>query len=549
MSETFNIARTHSAIEAPSNKDDVNGIVYAPGTVLLENIVISESHLRTASSVILQPKPTVDPNDPLNWSLARKSLNFGITAFYTLLIFGLIDIGPVVWQDFERLLGITYPELNDQYAVNCASLGIGSIMLIPLALKFGRRPVYLLTSLVVFITAVWQAVLRDFTNMVAVQIFNGFACAVSWTLVPITITDLFFVHQRGRVNAIYQLMLNGGTFLAPVAAGYIADTQGWPWIFWWTAIFLGLNLALFVFCFEESKFKFSSSANAISHDSASLGGRLDFDTYNHDSAERINLAIALRTYRQRMALLTRTPGDQTQYWNQLYEPVSALFKFPAVTYVMLSYSSLLVWFTVIATTQSEFFALEPYRFGTAEIGLLNIPPFIGAVLGCVWGGPISDWSIQRLSIRNNGVYEPEMRLYIAILPALIGPAGILLYGYSLAKGMPWIWPCLGSGLYSFSMAGLLPISLTFLIDSYSEIIGSALVGVNFVQYMFATIVIFALDPWIQGMGLQNTFILIGCLAFLVNLLCIPMIWFGKRWRIACRGRYEKMAARQFDDRI
>jgi len=26
-----------------------------------------------------------------NWSIARKSLNFGITAFYTLLIFGLSE--------------------------------------------------------------------------------------------------------------------------------------------------------------------------------------------------------------------------------------------------------------------------------------------------------------------------------------------------------------------------------------------------------------------------------------------------------------------------
>lgn len=29
-----------------------------------------------------------------NWSTARKSLNFGITAFYTLLIFGL-SVNPV----------------------------------------------------------------------------------------------------------------------------------------------------------------------------------------------------------------------------------------------------------------------------------------------------------------------------------------------------------------------------------------------------------------------------------------------------------------------
>ena len=93
----------------------------------------------------------------------------------------------MVWQDFEQLLDISYPQLNDQYAVNCASLGFGSIMFIPLALKFGRRPVYLLTALIIFITAIWQALLRDFGNMLAAQIFNGLACAVCWTLVPVTV--------------------------------------------------------------------------------------------------------------------------------------------------------------------------------------------------------------------------------------------------------------------------------------------------------------------------------------------------------------------------
>lgn len=77
----------------------------------------------------------------------------------------------------------------------------------------------------------------------------------------------------------------------------------------------------------------------------------------------------------------------------------------------------------------------------------------------------------------------------------------------------------------------------FMSTDLPQIIGSALVGVNFVQYMIATIVTFALGPWITGMGLQNNFIFMGCLALVINLLYIPMIWFGKRWRTACWGRY------------
>jgi hypothetical protein len=44
-------------------------------------------------------------------------------------------------ETFEGLLGITYPELNDQYAVLCASIDIDTIILIPLGLKLSRESV------------------------------------------------------------------------------------------------------------------------------------------------------------------------------------------------------------------------------------------------------------------------------------------------------------------------------------------------------------------------------------------------------------------------
>jgi len=66
------------------------------------------------------------------------------------------------------------------------------------------------------------------------------------------------------------------------------------------------------------------------------------------------------------------------------------------------------------------------------IGLLNLAGFIGTVLGSIYGGPLNDWSILFFTRRNNGVYEPEMRLYTVLLPVVVGPAGLFLYGYSLA---------------------------------------------------------------------------------------------------------------------
>lgn len=245
-------------------------------------------------------------------------------------------------------------------------------------------------------------------------------------------------------------------FLAPVAAGYIADDQGWPWIFWWSAIFVAVNLLLFIFAFEETKFSIHTIAGSGIRTSVTARGT---ETVNaSDSSKRTNPAshgqpkdvsetltepyeagfgiddsIPLKSYRQRMALFTTTAGPPGQFMQNIYRPLQVVVTIPAVTYVMVQYSSALVWFAVVATTQSEYLALPPYNFGTTGIGLLNLPPFIGSVLGCVWGGPVSDWSIKFFARRNEGVYEPEMRLYISLVPGVVGPAGLFLYGYSVSK--------------------------------------------------------------------------------------------------------------------
>lgn len=60
---------------------------WPPGTVRIEELQRAKG-----DDIILQPQPTDDPNDPLNWPLWRKHLNFGLSAFYVLMVFALIDI-------------------------------------------------------------------------------------------------------------------------------------------------------------------------------------------------------------------------------------------------------------------------------------------------------------------------------------------------------------------------------------------------------------------------------------------------------------------------
>lgn len=148
--------------------------------------------------------------------------------------------------------------------------------------------------------------------------------------------------------------------------------------------------------------------------------------------QRIDYSIPMRTYRQRLAFTTTTKGSFSLIFRHTYQPFWILFTFPAAAYTALQYGSILAWFSVLATTEATYFYLPPYNFGPIGIGLLNLPAFLGCILGAIWGGPLSDWSILFFAKRNKGIYEPEMRLWLAMFPVFVGPAGLFLYGYSLA---------------------------------------------------------------------------------------------------------------------
>lgn len=265
---------------------------------------------------------------------------------------------------------------------------------------------------------------------------------MSEAIVQMTISDLFFVHQRATMNGLYILMVTAGTFLAPVAAGVVAVNQGWRWIWWWTAILLGISLVLFTFAYEESKYVpvLTSSSVEPQEDTESVPEQgatkkdADFSEQQVDHEQPMDLGgwnYPRRSLRQRFALVTRTPGDGISVRRLLVRFALSLFRFPAAAWTALVYASSLAWFSVILTTMSTYFTMPPYNFDAAQIGLLNLPPFIGSAIGLVFSGPMNDWLILKLAKRNGGVFEPEMRLWMALPSIVLTPLALFLYGFSL----------------------------------------------------------------------------------------------------------------------
>lgn len=243
----------------------------------------------------------------------------------------------------------------------------------------------------------------------------------------------------------------------------------------------------------------------------------------------------------------------------------------------------------MTVTLSTWMLGPPWNFSAAGIGLMSLPPMIGTTLGTLICGPMSDWTILWLSKRNNGIFEPEMRLWVMAPFVLFLPLGAFVFGYALNNG--WSWPVIAVS-YAISNFGSAPISsiaLTYITDCYTEVgrlcfdharalltscsgcwrsAGRRLIHVSILSsqpsHVFddipanrescnsrnalATIFVFALSPWIAGVGIANVYVTIGVIGIAVLLFVFVFIWKGKQFRRMSAKRYRYFAERQYGAR-
>jgi MFS family permease len=467
---------------------------WPPGTVKIQQLLSNSNNSHKDARIILQPRPTDDPNDPLNWPKKQKILNYSLACYYAMMVFAFVNATSPTWGPMGDELGFSSQTLTNTYAIGCATLSLGAPMLIPFALKYGSRPVYVLSSVAQFAISIWAArtmTAGDWWGVNALQCWLG---ALAEVLIQMTVADMFFVHQRGLMNTIYIWANNVGSNLAVVAAGFITDGQGWRWVWWWCAIFFGVQFLMFFFGFEETKFavpividgrrgsapemvqdlkmkekdeKQASATPVTPTSDIEAATSNDQDATGTLSVVHINPDIKRKSYWQKLSLLQTTPGPWSHFLRHSYQPFMILVSIPGVAFSSLTYAILLAFSTVMTTALSTYMLDPPYNFSASEIGLMSLAPFIGSTLGSIIVGPLSDYVALRLSKRNKGVYEPEFRFYcfLPFVPFQCG--GAWYFAYALADGRHWAHVAVAYGICNFGSAPLQSLALTYMLDAYN----------------------------------------------------------------------------------
>ncbi|KAJ3538869.1 hypothetical protein NM208_g5719 [Fusarium decemcellulare] len=459
-----------------------------PGTV---HLVDSQGNMESQHAqgaehdIVLVPAPSSHPDDPLNWSPRRKYLSAFCMAAYVLVI-GICSsalystLGPL-----SDATGLTYNDLNSGTGYMFLFFGWGCIIWQAIAVQYGKRPVYLLTTAGTLGVMVWQPYVRSNGEWIATKILQGIFGAPMESLAEITVSDVFFTHERGKFIALYALALGYSNGIAPLIMGFINDGQGYKWVFYWCAIFCAVLLVIIFFFMEETKFdraKYMTSAHiegqalpSTTHTESGPCSKNEADDKQDGDEEHARATTTLS--RSRLARLKPIERKNLRGENRLVKLISRpilLLAFPIIVYSGFIYGCNIVWLSVLNATESMVLSNRPYSMSTSTVGLTFIAPLVGTTLACVYTGIFGDRFIVKMARRNNGFMEAEHRLWLFLPSLILIPFGCILFGVGAYHQVHWFGIVFAMGVISFTTTAGSQMSIAYCIDCYRDLASEAL---------------------------------------------------------------------------
>lgn len=536
------------ATSAPrAESDQVDPVyTYKPAVVKKVETLGSVRHRHEhTNEIILVPTPSNDPNDPLNWSqgfkyytafvicLAMFMCNFLAAGPTIAIVQTAEDFVPSAKQGGQAALVAAISKVAYFFTSTALLQGTGNLIWMPLVNKYGRRPVYLISYLVYFVCAIWAAFTHSYGSFLASRIVMGFGAGAAETMAPLSIADVFFLHERGKIMAMYSAALVSGVSGGIVIAGLITIKHTWRTIYYVAIALVGATLLLAYFTFPETSYRRNIELDADGHPVITahhLDVKSDEKSNDLTHIETSSASIPKKqNYLQRLKIFSGVYTEES-FWRLFVRPF-ALILLPPILWCSLV-QSVTIGFIVAVTSNVASAYSTAYNFLPYQTGLCFFAAIIGALIGVFCGGHLSDMVADFFTKRNGGIREPEMRLPAITISLITTPLALLLYGVGIQNHLHWMCPTVGLALLNFSIVQATNVALVYVIDGYRPVAGEVTLTTMAFKSAFGFLLSFYTNPWIEISGYLDAFGAMAGISAFILILWIPLYIWGKQIRHA-----------------
>lgn len=162
---------------------------------------------------------------------------------------------------------------------------------------------------------------------------------------------------------------------------------------------------------------------------------------------------------------------------------------------------------------------------------------------------MSDILKMYLARRNNGVSEPEHRLWILVVYLALVPGALVLWGVGAATHVHWFGLIMAMGLIGGCGTLAATASVSYAIDSYREVASDSMATVIVIRNLMSFGIGYGITPWLANQGYGKTFgegagVCAGC-----GLVFLVFVVYGKKLRDLTKERYWKLVQESIDNGI
>ncbi|PQE30908.1 MFS transporter protein [Rutstroemia sp. NJR-2017a WRK4] len=547
-----------------------------PGTEVMRDV--GTHHFVKGGDSVLVPQPSDDEYVCLEFSDSSSCANMQLLDTIHCPMWKFFAMTCVTMSTFAQGMGPLalapmFPDYIKEWDSDIASvvqftgvailvLGFSNFIWVPIQNCYGRRPVLIFSLAICFGSSIWRAEAKSYGSFMGACVLNGIGAGPAETAQPTVIADIMFLHERGRYNTLYFTAYMGSLMIGPIISGSMAQALGWRSFWWLNTGVLGFVTLACIFLFPETRYRRAfphaesplssspgkASAEHIEEKSIKPSDGLGADS---DVIEKELTSTTARTNRSTPAVLPSSENPQDPWLRRgrpsrkqwaLYQPLESsllaefilpwkLFFFPIVQFASFVVSWSCSSFLTLNLTQSQVFGYPPYTYSSQTIGFFNFAILVGAILGLVTAGPLSDFIAAKLTQRNKGVREPEMRLLAMVPYVLIMIVGnvVVALGYQYK----WDWKVIviiGFTCAGIQVAALPAIASTYAVDSYKPVSGAMFVTItvnkNVWGYGFSKFI----TPWTESAGYIPPIMTNMALVTLWCSFGIVFWFYGKRFR-------------------
>ncbi|KAH8601990.1 putative MFS multidrug transporter [Bisporella sp. PMI_857] len=482
-----------------------------------------------------EPPDLTDYISPFTWSASRKNTIIFLSCITSMFVCYAAGSYDAAWEQISTQWGVSQTTVYLGITMFTIGFGVAPMILAPFSELNGRKPVFVVTGILFWVSQLSCAVTRSFPGLLVARFFVGVGGSTFSSTIGGVISDIYHKEDRNTPMALFSGSALFGTGLGLLVSGFLAQNLDWRWVFWVQVITCGACILAVITFFKETRGSVILSRKAVIlnrwYEAREEFGLVGFEmplSENSSKCEsqRIRWKVKSDEERETVAKMLSI---------SLYRPFHLLCTEPVVFFFSLwaSFSWAVLYLT---------FSIVPLVFTTNHNFTLeqNGAVFAAMCVGSLMSTVISLFQ-EKVAHRYGKISStPEGRLYFSCVQSALLPIGLFWFAWTLAPSIHWIAPTMAIGCATMGLFSIYLAVFNYLADTYHRYASSALAAQSFCRNMLAGVFPLIANAMFRRMTFSGASSFLAGISLLLTAVPWILVFFGPKIRARSKFASEIM---------